>query len=148
MKYILLIIVVFSLVSCKETKPKKTEIQIENEVEDISEATIFTSYENVHRLIQGSWSNAFEPNSVIIFKENTTTNTYQGAISQENVPYSIGTSCAIEVTTKSSSAFRYITTKGAYTECYYITALDENTLVMEFEKGDITLTFSRVNSDL
>ena len=147
MKYLLLILVVFSFASCEETKPKKTEVKVEHEVENVSEETAFTSYDTVHNLLKGSWSNAFEPNSVIVFKENTTTNMYQDIIASENVPYTLGTSCKNEAAVKSSDQFRFVTTLGNGTECYYINTLDKNTLILALEKEDILLTFKRVEKE-
>ena len=153
MKYFIICIMVFSSASCKEIKSEKTEQRVESEivakvnVEDLEEESIFASHDSVLKMILGSWSNSLDPNSVVIFKEKTTSNMYQDVIVQDNITYNISTNCKNEVAAKSTEIYRYINTNGAYPECYYITTLDTNTLVMEFEKGDITLTFNRLNGD-
>ncbi len=134
-----------ALYSCKDAKTEVKTDRKEAQVETVSGATIFSSYDRVHEMIQGSWSNTLDPNSTVIFEEKTSTNKYQDVIAKKDVPYNISTNCSNEASTKSAENFRYINTNGAYAECYYIETLDEKTLVMRFDKGDITLTFSRIN---
>jgi len=144
-------IAVLSMTSCKQSKSEKTvlpEIVTKVEVEETQEASIFNTYNGVHKMIQGSWSNKLDPNSVIIFKENTSTNMYQDVIVQKDVPYTISANCINEANTNPSNLFKYVNTQGTYAECYKIQVLDDKVLIMEFEKGDITLTFGRVNEAL
>jgi hypothetical protein len=147
MKYLLLVLTASALFSCKDIKTETANEITEAPMEIVSGENAFTSYEHVHGLIQGSWTNDLDPESVIVFEENTTTNKYQGVIAQKSVSYTIGTNCKNEAKAKSTAAFRYINTSGNYPECYYIQALNENILIMEFEKGDITLTFNRVQEN-
>ncbi|EDM44196.1 hypothetical protein SCB49_04185 [unidentified eubacterium SCB49] len=154
MRYLSIItLLLVALSSCNDVKTKNVveKQQIEPEATTIKPATVdtlFTSYNDVHQLIQGSWSNTLDPNSVIIFKNKTTTNKYQDIIAKNNVPYEISTNCKNEASTKSTEYFRYINTLKAPVECYYIVKLDKKTLVLELEKGDITLTFSRIDAIL
>ena len=147
MKYLLLVITLSAFYSCKDIKTETIMEITEAPMEVVSGENAFTSYEHVQGLIQGSWTNELDPESVIIFEENTTINKYQGVIAQKGESYTIGTNCKSEAKAKSTAAFRYINTSGNYPECYYIQTLNENTLVMEFEKGDITLTFNRSKED-
>jgi hypothetical protein len=147
MKYLLLVITLSAFYSCKDIKTDTIMEITEAPMEIVSGENTFTSYERVQGLIQGSWYNELDPESVILFEENTTTNKYQGVIALKGVPYALSTNCKNEAKAKLTAAFRYINTSGNYSECYYILTLNENKLIMEFEKGNITLTYLRLTED-
>jgi len=149
MKYSLLIFIITLFLSCDEKATNTLESNNVKEYSEVNNETLETSnnlasYDETFSLLKGSWSNIIEPDSVIIFKDSTTTNMYRDMISSENVPYKIGASCANHVDIVPSTSFKYLTTYGTSQECYEIITLNDSTLVLEFKRGNITLSFNRV----
>lgn len=124
----------------------KNENSTEDINSDISEQLRNESVtSNNLKLLQGTWQNTVDTLSIIKINGSLIENFYAGKSAKAGVKISLGNTCLEKSDpNRKPEKDRYISITGEFKDCYYITKLDKENLILNFLNGGFDLTFKRL----